>query len=84
MEFELEFESNLFDISMTESGEDSFSAGFGSVVRVGVSDHSQLINRDLENQHPIEAITDLSTTLDSKFSKTNVLTNAQIDAIMAT
>ena len=34
----------------------------------GSSDHNRLLNRELENQHPIEAITDLRTELDSKLS----------------
>ena len=32
----------------------------------GTSDHSQLTNRDAENQHPITAITGLQTALDGK------------------
>ena len=32
-------------------------------------DHSKLYNRDLENQHPIEAITGLKDALDNKVDK---------------
>lgn len=38
------------------------------------NDHSQLINRDAANQHPISAITGLQTTLDNKQPKGNYLT----------
>lgn len=32
----------------------------------GVSDHNRLTNRDLADQHPISAITNLQTVLDGK------------------
>ena len=39
----------------------------------GSTDHNRLINRAAENQHPIEAITDLRKTLDSKLEKATAL-----------
>lgn len=34
----------------------------------GTADHSALINRDIAEQHPISAISDLQNTLDGKIS----------------
>lgn len=39
----------------------------------GVSDHSRLTNRDLADQHPISAITDLQTILDSKLDSATAM-----------
>lgn len=47
----------------------------------GTNDHTQLINRDAEDSHPIDAITGLSSQLDSKISK-NFLTNLEIQEIL--
>lgn len=41
-------------------------SGGGSGGGGGTSDHSNLINRDLKNQHPISAITDLQKELDNR------------------
>lgn len=52
-------------------------------------DHSLLKNRDLPDQHPIKAITNLdetiqktNTTLSEKLNKSSAMTEAQIDAII--
>lgn len=54
---------------------------------LATGDHSVLKNRDLPDQHPIGAITDLAETikktdqaLDEKLSKSNAMTNDEIDA----
>ena len=39
----------------------------------GTKDHNRLTNRELENQHPISAITDLQTELDSKLNSKTAL-----------
>ena len=39
----------------------------------GTTDHSRLINRTNENQHPIEAITGLRTELDAKLDSNTAL-----------
>ena len=48
----------------------------------GTNDHRKLINRDLPDQHPIGAITDLTKELSQKLSGDNAMTNAQIDNII--
>lgn len=48
----------------------------------GTMDHSKLTNRDLPDQHPIGAITDLTKELSQKLSGDNAMTNAQIDNII--
>lgn len=48
----------------------------------GTMDHSKLTNRDLPDQHPIGAITDLTKELNQKLSGDNAMTNAQIDNIV--
>lgn len=52
-------------------------------------DHSLLKNRDLPDQHPIQAITNLdetikktNTSLSEKLNKSSAMTEAQIDAII--
>ena len=56
---------------------------------VATGDHSMLKNRDLPNQHPIKAITNLdetiqktNTSLSEKLNKSSAMTEAQIDAII--
>lgn len=56
---------------------------------IATGDHSVLKNRDLPNQHPIEAITNLdetikktNTTLEEKLDKSSAMTESQIDAII--
>lgn len=45
----------------------------GSLSSGGVTDHNRLFNREAENQHPIEAITDLRNELDAKLEKATAL-----------
>lgn len=56
---------------------------------IATGDHSLLKNRDLPDQHPIKAITNLdetiqktNTSLSEKLSKSSAMTEAQIDAII--
>ena len=39
----------------------------------GTNDHNRLTNRDIEDQHPIEAITGLAEALDSKLDSETAL-----------
>lgn len=48
----------------------------------GVNDHSILINRDLADQHPISAITNLQTNLDSKLDHTNGTSTGQFETAL--
>lgn len=56
---------------------------------IATDDHAALKNRDLPDQHPIKAITNLDETikktnisLSEKLSKSSAMTEAQIDAII--
>lgn len=56
---------------------------------VATGDHSMLKNRDLPDQHPIKAITDLdetiqktNTSLNEKLNKSSAMSQAQIDDII--
>ncbi len=56
---------------------------------MATGDHSLLKNRDLPDQHPIKAITNLDetiqetkTSLSEKLNKSNAMTEAQIDSII--
>ena len=52
---------------LTESEKERARKNIGAAEEgSGVVDHSELYNRDLENQHPISAITNLQLTLDNK------------------
>lgn len=51
-------------------------------VRVGTSDHTQLTNRDVSDQHPISAITNLESELGAKLSDIPALTNIEIEKIL--
>jgi len=48
----------------------------------GTDDHTQLINRDADNQHPMSAITDLNPTLTTKLNTSSALTNTQIENLL--
>lgn len=48
----------------------SFQARFGTVTEVITNDHDKLTNRDLPDQHPIEAITGLAESLKQSLDKT--------------
>ena len=61
---------------------ESFDAALGETIRVSTSDHAELLNRDLPDQHPIEAITGLTGTLGGKVSAADALTNLEIEALL--
>lgn len=46
----------------------------------GVTDHAQLTGRSKSSQHPISAITDLQTTLDSKISSSQTIISTSGDS----
>ena len=48
----------------------------------GTTDHSQLINRDLADQHPMSAITGLEDALDGKQVAGNYLTDKDLDTTL--
>ena len=52
------------------------------VEREPSNDHSVLINRDMEDQHPIKAITDLQSSLDKKIEKVNSISIYDIENII--
>jgi hypothetical protein len=57
-------------------------SGGSSSGNSGTLDHTQLINRDVNDQHPISAITDLDGTLSVKLNEGNALTNMEIEALL--
>lgn len=69
----------------TETGnlEDNLTEGINRMKNTGgTTDHSKLTNRDLPDQHPIQSITYLQKELDSRLTKTDALTNQQIQNIL--
>lgn len=69
----------------TETGypEDDLTEGVNRMKNIGgTKDHSKLTNRDLPDQHPIQSITYLQKELDSRLTKTDALTNQQIQDIL--
>lgn len=54
----------------------------GAQVSLGARDHSILENRDAENQHPIQAITDLENQLGKKVGTEDFLTNTEIKELL--
>lgn len=70
----------------TDTGNTSSQSGSGSSSgggsNGGTSDHTQLINRDADEQHPISAITGLEDTLEAKVSTSSALTNIEIENLI--
>ena len=52
--------------------------------QIGTNNHDDLSNRELDNQHPISAITELQSELDSKVKSSELqgLTNLEIEALL--
>lgn len=74
-----DFENNEQEIdAYFEKNEQEMEAGFEDVQTIstggGTSDHSQLTNRELVDQHPIEAITNLAEELSQKQPAGNYIT----------
>ena len=57
-----------FDAKFSQSNE-SFETAFADVLIAPTLDHSRLRNRDLDDQHPIKAITGLQSILNTKVDK---------------
>lgn len=49
----------------------------------GTDDHNLLYNRDMEDQHPISAITDLEEVLDEKMDGSDAMTSDEIENILS-
>lgn len=80
----------IFDVDFTEQNA-SLGAEFEQFQEVQVRDHSVLKNRELENQHPIHAITGLAdeiagleNELDSKMESSDLhsLSNEDIELLL--
>ena len=56
----------------------TLDAGGGGTIDTGTNDHSQLINRDLADQHPISAITGLEEALTPLVGTTQTITPSQV------
>lgn len=54
------------------------------IQQVATSDHSKLAHRDLPDQHPIGAITDLQKKLEEAGKDPDAMTNAEIDQLWKT
>lgn len=54
------------EFHMGDSNTLTFESGLQEITAVYKADHNVLKNRDLNNQHPISAITNLQNILDSK------------------
>lgn len=83
--FRLQFKENTvgFEPLFTENNL-PFNFGFKNtnVVEIVTSDHSKLTNRDLPDQHPISAISNLTTELDKRLDDNDALTNLEIYEIL--
>lgn len=66
----------------TFDADETFETTMTEVVEVVTTDHTKLINRDAAEQHPIEAITNLSTELGNRVVDGNTLTNLDIENII--
>lgn len=69
----------------TETGypEDNLTEGVNRMMKTGgTKDHNELTNRDLPDQHPIQSITYLQKELNNRLTKTDALTNQQIQDIL--
>lgn len=56
--------------------------GYDTVVAIPEKDHNKLKNRDMENQHPISAITNLKSELDTKMGSGQAMSNMDIYQIL--
>ena len=56
----------------------TLDAGSGGTIDTGTNDHSQLINRDIADQHPISAITGLEEALTPLVGTTQTVTPSQV------
>lgn len=69
-------------IPCIKDNDSTLDTGSGGTIDTGTTDHSQLINRDIADQHPISAITGLEENLTPLTGTTETLTPMQVyDAI---
>jgi hypothetical protein len=68
--------------ALTFDEEQTFNTDMTEITEVVTSDHTKLINRDAAQQHPIGAITNLSTELSNRVVSGNTLTNEEIEQII--
>lgn len=68
--------------STTYDEKQTFDTTYDETVEVMTSDHTKLINRDVPEQHPINAITDLNPELGARPS--TALSNQDILNILTT
>ena len=69
-------------IPCIRDNDSTLDTGSGGTIDTGTTDHSQLINRDIADQHPIGAITGLEEALTPLTGTTETLTPMQVyDAI---
>lgn len=74
--------SDSATFNMTFDADETFETTMTEVVEVVTTDHTKLINRDAAEQHPIEAIKNLSTELGNRVVDGNTLTNLDIENII--
>ena len=65
-------------IPCIRDNDSTLDAGGGGTTDTGTTDHSQLINRDLADQHPISAITGLKEALTPLVGTTQTITPSQV------
>lgn len=71
-----------FKLGLRETSEQfvlNFQDGGGGIAG---KDHNELINRDMQDQHPISAITDLGNELSGKLDDILPITNEEIYQIV--
>lgn len=68
--------------SAVASNGDSATLSITDTQVITTDDHSQLSNRDLPEQHPISAISDLSEELDERVEITSTIPDSDIIALL--
>lgn len=64
------------------SSEVEFKGKVGMAPGGGTQFHSSLVGRDEPNSHPMEAVTNLTSTLEHKINDTDALTNRDIENLL--
>ena len=67
-------------IPCIRDNDSTLDTGGGGTIDTGTNDHSQLINRDIADQHPISAITGLEEALTPLVGTTQTVTPSQVFA----
>ena len=65
-------------IPCIRDNDSTLDTGSGGTIDTGTNDHSQLINRDIADQHPISAITGLEEALTPLVGTTQTITPSQV------